>query len=128
LQKAVCEIYPRLAVGVDLWITNPPWPEPGQRGDPAVSIILHLMAIAPVWVILPWDFATNAYFARLYATCTDIVPVGRVSWMGNGQGGKDNAAWFRFDAAAQGQPILRRRPGVAEKIPANVPEAKPCDI
>ena len=32
---------------------------------------------------------------RLTAAC-DIEPRGRISWMGNGTGGKEDAAWFRF--------------------------------
>ena len=98
-QMSVAEISPSSADTVSLWVTNPPWPEGGKRGDPALSIIAHLITIAPTWALLPFDFAANGYFARISNTCTDIVPIGRVSWLGNGQPGKDNAAWFRFDAA-----------------------------
>lgn len=93
----------------EMFITNPPWPKGGKRGDPAISIISYLMQIAPVWVLLPWDFGANEYFGRVSAACCEIVPVGRVSWMGNGTPGKDNAAWYRFDACNRFPTVLRAR-------------------
>ncbi len=94
---------------VDLWITNPPWPKIGKKGDPALSIIQHLLTIAPVWALLPWDFAANDYFRALIRQCSDIVPIGRVSWLGNGTPGKDNAAWYRFDAGNRHPATVRAR-------------------
>ncbi|WP_313349099.1 hypothetical protein [Paracoccus sp. (in: a-proteobacteria)] len=94
---------------VDLWVTNVPWPVTGGKGDPALSIIKHLIGIAPAWVLLPWDFAANGYFGRLIGQCSDIVPIGRVSWLGNGTPGKDNAAWFRFDAQNRFPAVVRAR-------------------
>lgn len=109
----VDEITAQRAGRVDLWITNPPWPKGGKRGDPALSIIAHLAAIAPVWALLPWDFSANDYLRRLHGICSDAIPIGRVSWMGNGQPGKDNCGWFRFDQGwTLGAPLLRKR-GVA---------------
>lgn len=93
----------------DLFITNPPWPVTGKRGDPAMSIIVHLMGLAPCWMLLPWDFAANAYFREVRASCVDVVPIGRVSWLGNGQGGKDNAAWYLFNASHRAGPRLHAR-------------------
>ncbi|MTH66721.1 hypothetical protein [Paracoccus shanxieyensis] len=93
----------------ELWITNPPWPKIGQRGDPAISIIKHLAGIAPVWALLPWDFAANDYFGRVIHLCSDIVPIGRVSWMGNGTPGKDNCAWYNFSAQNRHPCTVRRR-------------------
>ena len=94
---------------VGLWITNPPWPMGGKCGDPALSILLHLCAIAPTWALLPWDFAANGYFRRIATSCSDIVPIGRVSWMGNGTPGKDNAAGYRFDAYNRVPATVRAR-------------------
>lgn len=108
-ELSATEITAELAADVDLWITNPPWPKIGQRGDPAVSIIKHLSGIAPVWALLPWDFAANDYFAGLSASCSEVVPIGRVSWMGNGQPGKDNAAWYRFDARNRFATVIHAR-------------------
>lgn len=95
-----------------LWITNPPWPKGGKRGDPALSIIRHLSSIAPTWCLLPWDFAANDYFRHVAASCAEIVPIGRVSWLGNGIPGKDNCAWYLFDAQNRFQTVIRPR-GVA---------------
>lgn len=92
-----------------LYITNPPWPVGGKRGDPALSIIVHLMHLAPAWMLLPWDFAANAYFSEVRDHCVKVVPIGRVSWLGNGQGGKDNAAWYLFDGRHRYGPVLHAR-------------------
>lgn len=96
----------------DLYITNPPWPKIGQRGDPALSIIKHLSALAPTWMLLPWDFAANDYFREVWPQCDRVVPIGRVSWLGNGQGGKDNAAWFRFGPWPSAPTLLYARGGL----------------
>ena len=93
----------------EMFVTNPPWAVGGKRGDPALSIVKHLAGIAPTWALLPWDFAANAYFAAVSAMCSDIVPIGRVSWLGNGTPGKDNCAWYRFDAQNRHPATLRPR-------------------
>lgn len=93
----------------DLYITNPPWPVGGKRGDPALSIIVHLMHLAPCWMLLPWDFGANGYFREVRDACVRVLPIGRVSWLGNGQGGMDNAAWYLFDARHQSGPVIEAR-------------------
>lgn len=93
----------------DLFITNPPWPMTGQRGDPALSIILHLCRLAPSWMLLPWDFAANVYYREVADFCVQVVPIGRVSWLGNGTPGKDNACWMQFDARHFSATALRCR-------------------
>ena len=84
------------AMAIDAIITNPPWPKGGQRGDPTLSLLRCWVALAPTWALLPADFQHNRYFAEVGPWCAKIVSVGRVSWAGNGVGGKDNAAWFFF--------------------------------
>lgn len=86
-----------IGCGGDMFITNPPWPLPGKGGEPTLSMALHLSSIAPTWLLLSSDFAHNVYFAKLAKHCEKIVSVGRVSWMGNGIKGYDNAAWYLFD-------------------------------
>jgi hypothetical protein len=82
----------------DMFITNPPWPEPNKRGDPTLSILMHLSSLAPTWLLLPADFAHNVYFHKVASRCRKIVSVGRVKWIPGTKGpGKDNAAWFLFD-------------------------------
>lgn len=103
------------AVRPELWITNPPWPKLGKKGDPAMSIILHLTSIAPVWALLSWDFAANDYFSRAIDQCAEIVPIGRVSWMGNGKRGKDNCAWFNFSAQNRFHTTVRKRQSQSDR-------------
>lgn len=95
----------------DAILTNPPWPRSGGAGQPTLDLLLHWSRMRPTWVLLAADFAHCAYFARLEAACAKIVSVGRVSWAGNGTAGKDNAAWYLFDAANTRQPRFfgRRR-------------------
>lgn len=86
----------------DLYITNPPWPRAGSGGEPVLGLIKHLAVLAPTWMLLPWDFAANIYFGEVSRISQIAIPIGRVSWMGNGSGGKDNAGWFLFDGRAIG--------------------------
>jgi hypothetical protein len=78
------------------FISNPPWPRRHGRGEPVLSIINHLSELAPVWLLLPADFAFNKYFGKVSDRCEKIVAIGRVSWEENGQGGFDNCAWYLF--------------------------------
>ncbi len=94
----------------DIFITNPPWPEPNRRGDPALAILIHLSALAPTWLLLPADFAHNLYFRDVAERCQKIVSVGRVKWIpGSEYSGKDNAAWYLFDVAHAGQILFHGR-------------------
>lgn len=94
----------------DLYITNPPWPQIGKRGDPALGIITHLMHLAPSWMLLPWDFAANDYFRAVRDHCVEIVPIGRVKWIpGSKHSGVDNAAWYLFDGLHSAGPRMHAR-------------------
>jgi hypothetical protein len=94
----------------DMFITNPPWPEPNRRGDPTLAILVHLSTLAPLWVLLPADFAHNRYFAEVGSRCQKIVSVGRVKWIaGTKHSGKDNAAWYLFDGTHSGATTFHGR-------------------
>jgi hypothetical protein len=96
----------------DMFITNPPWPEPNQRGDPALAILTHLSSLAPTWLLLPADFAHNVYFRGVEERCQKIVSVGRVKWIpGTKHSGKDNAAWYLFDVNHVGPVVFHGRAG-----------------
>lgn len=86
-----------VAADAEWIITNPPWPRPGSP-EPTLSMIKHFAAIRPTWMLLPYTFAANRYFAALHPICAKLVVIGRVSWMGNGMAGVDDSAWFLFDA------------------------------
>lgn len=88
---------------VQMFITNPPWPAPGRHGEPVVGIVRHLAAIRPTWLLLPLSMAAARYFAGIAPICAKIVIVGRVSWMENGTSGKEDCAWYLFDARHIGQ-------------------------
>lgn len=80
--------------GVDLIITNPPF----TWG--VLSVLLPVwIELKPTWLLLPSDMANNVRFSRFMEQCSDIVPVGRISWMENGQSGMENYSWYCFDAA-----------------------------
>jgi len=81
----------------DVFISNPPYPLPGKKGEPTLGIIEHLSDIAPTWLLMPWDMGANKYFSRVAWRCTDVQVIGRVSFMMNGKKGYENYAWFRFD-------------------------------
>ncbi|QKV17835.1 hypothetical protein [Oricola thermophila] len=78
----------------DAIITNPPWSRP----------ILHPMIdrfqrIAPTWLLFDADWAHTKQAAPFLPHCSDIVSVGRLKWIENSPyTGKDNCAWYRFDA------------------------------
>jgi hypothetical protein len=94
----------------DVFITNPPWPEPARRGEPTLAILIHLSGLAPTWLLLPADFAHNVYFGRVEGWCRKIVSVGRVKWIqSTPHVGKDNAAWYLFDAAYSGPTLFHGR-------------------
>ena len=94
---------------LSMFITNLPWPTTGKKGDPAIGLIRHLTSIAPLWTILPFCFAANEYFRRVAPMCAEILPIGRVSWLENGKPGKDDSAWFLFDAANRRPTVLHAR-------------------
>lgn len=93
----------------DYFITNPPWPRPGCHGEPVLGIVEHLSAMRRTWLLLPFDIAANRYFRKVSSQCVKIVPIGRVSWEQNGTAGKDNAAWFLFDARHVGHTVIHAR-------------------
>lgn len=89
----------------DAIITNPPWTR--QLLHP---MIRHFSALAPTWLLFDCDWAYNAQATPYLDQCTDIVAVGRLRWMKDSKHtGKDNAAWYRFDALHKGGPHFHGR-------------------
>jgi hypothetical protein len=94
----------------EMFITNPPWPEPNRRGEPVLSILTHLSSLAPTWLLLPADFAHNIYFGKIESRCNKIVSVGRVKWIADTKfTGKDNCAWYLFDENHIGSTVFYGR-------------------
>jgi hypothetical protein len=92
----------------DVILTNPPWSRKILH-----PMIAKFSAIAPTWLLFDADWAHTVQSAKLMKNCVKIVSVGRLRWIpGTTTSGKDNAAWYLFDAAHEDGP---RFYGRAEK-------------
>jgi hypothetical protein len=89
----------------DAIITNPPYTR-----DLMHKLIAHFHCIAPTWLLLGSDWAQTKQAAAFMASCSDMVTIGRVKWIeGSKHTGKDNFAWFRFDAMHVSGPAFHWR-------------------
>lgn len=75
----------------DLIITNPPW-----EREVLHKVIRAFTAHAPTWLLFDADWMHTVQAAPFQDICRKIVSVGRVSWMGNGSAGMENACWYLF--------------------------------
>lgn len=80
--------------GADCIITNPPY-----TWTVLAPMMRWFIELRPTWLLLPSDMAHNLRFKPFMEVCSDHIPVGRVSWMNNGQSGYENSSWYLFDAA-----------------------------
>ncbi len=93
------------AASPPVFITNPPWTRALLH-----PIILNLFWQAPTWLLLDASWAHTRQAAPYMALCRKIISVGRVRWiMDSAHTGKDDAAWFLFDAPGDGPVFVRRR-------------------
>lgn len=89
---------PKRYLEVDEVITNPPWSRPILH-----SLIDHLSALKPTWLLFDADWAHTRQSEPYMARCVKIVSVGRLIWIpGTTMSGKDNCAWYLFDARHSG--------------------------
>lgn len=90
---------------VDFIITNPPW----------TRALLHPFIdrtkdMLPTWLLFDGDWLFNKHAAPLLPYCKRVVPVGRVKWIeGSANTGKENCAWYLFDAERGAGPIVEGR-------------------
>lgn len=78
----------------DVIITNPPWTR-----EILHPMVLHFQRIAPTWLLFDADWAHTKQAAPFLPQCAFIVSVGRVKWIKDSRyTGKDNCAWYHFDA------------------------------
>jgi hypothetical protein len=90
---------------LDAIITNPP-----HTHEVLAKLLPHFIRIAPTWLLLPMDFASNARDAVFLAASTDVVPFGRVRWIdGTKDVSKDNFAWIRFQRGHRNGPRIHPR-------------------
>jgi len=86
----------------DAVITNPPYVRKTMH-----ALIAHLARILPTWLLLETDWASTKQAAPFMRSCSDIVSVGRLRWIeGTTMSGKQNFAWYRFDACHRAGPIF----------------------
>jgi hypothetical protein len=85
-----------------LLVTNPPFAWPLLR-----PLLDHWIGSNPVWLLLPADMICNKRFNSYARHIDQLVPVGRVSWLGNGTGGFENFMWMHF--ATSRQPFIMER-------------------
>lgn len=82
----------------DFILTNPPWSRP----------VLHRMIdlfsqFKPTWLLFDADWAHTLQSNPYMPKCVKIVSVGRLIWIpGTNTSGKDNCAWYLFDARHNG--------------------------
>jgi hypothetical protein len=89
----------------DAIITNPPFTRSLLH-----RLLSHFLGIAPAWLLLPMDFASNERDAGFLACCTDVLPFGRVRWIeGTKNQGKDNFGWFHFRQDHSTGPVIHPR-------------------
>lgn len=74
---------------VGLIITNPPYSR--TAFEPIMRFWLEKRAEA--WLLVPTDWIANLWTQPLMKRVSKILPVGRVSWLGNGVGGYENVMW-----------------------------------
>ncbi len=106
---------------VDAIITNPPYTRELMH-----KLIEHFQRIVPTWLLLDSDWASTRQAAPFMPCCSDIVAIGRVKWIeGSKHTGKDNHAWYRFDAGHRGGPVFHGR-DQSEMIPSRTRVCEQC--
>jgi hypothetical protein len=91
--------------GADGIVTNPPYTRELMH-----RLVMHFQRIAPTWLLLESDWAQTKQAASFMPVCSDIVAIGRVKWIeGSKHTGKDNYAWYRFDAGHTSGPVFHWR-------------------
>jgi hypothetical protein len=80
----------------DMVITNPPWDR--KILHPIIDIYRRWR---PTWLLADADWAHTRQAAPFLPYCRKIVSIGRVKWIEDSKmTGKDNCAWYLFDATA----------------------------
>ena len=85
---------------IDLIITNPPWERSKASGYLLHAMIECFSDLRPTWLLFDADWVHTIQSSDLVRNrLCKIVSIGRVKWIEDSAGsGKDNAAWYLFDA------------------------------
>tara|TARA_B100000035_G_C20948776_1_gene530995 strand:- start:459 stop:980 length:522 start_codon:yes stop_codon:yes gene_type:complete len=87
----------------DFIITNPPWDRKILH-----PMIEHFTKLRPTWLLFDADWMHTKQASEYIKYCSVIVSVGRIKWFGN-MTGKDNCAWYRFEATKNYSTIFHGR-------------------
>lgn len=86
----------------ECFITNPPWNRKVLH-----PIIVNLSAQRPTWLLFDGDWIHTRQAAPFLPLLRKIVSVGRVKWIPDSpHTGKDNCAWYLFDAHSEGPAVF----------------------
>lgn len=86
----------------DMFITNPPWSRPILH-----KLIEYLPTLAPTWLLFDADWMHTKQSAPYMSKCVKVVSVGRLKWIPDTtMSGKDNCAWYLFDASHSGPTVF----------------------
>lgn len=92
------DVFSIQSTNADFFITNPPW-----NRSILHPLIVHLSDIAPTWLLFDADWMHTRQSAPFMGRCQTIVSVGRIKWIPDSKmTGKDNCAWYLFDAKHSG--------------------------
>jgi hypothetical protein len=72
-------------------VSNPPFEK-----ALLVPLLTYWVPRQSAWLLLPTDCLFNLWAAPFVPYAAEIVPIGRVSWLGNGTAGMENFCWVRF--------------------------------
>lgn len=85
----------------DMCITNTPWDRKFLH-----PFIEHWLDICPMWLLFDADWMHTVQSGPFMRYCHMVVSVGRVRWIEDSKmTGKDNCAWYRFEAT-QGETVF----------------------
>ena len=96
-------------------VTNPPW-----RREVMHALIAHFMEFGPFcWLLVDLDWSATKQAVPFMKHCSDIVVVGRVRWIPNTKmDGKENCAWYRFEAEHRVGPVYHPRVTAGSERPS----------
>ncbi len=78
----------------DCFITNLPWSR-----ELLHPLIGHLRQLLPLWTIIDANWAHTRQAGVHLIHCSRIISIGRVLWIpGTASAGKEDSAWYRFEA------------------------------
>lgn len=84
-------------------ITNPPFSWPNLQ-----PLLDHWIGTVECWLLLPLDMIANKRVSPYAVHIRQVLPIGRVSWLGNNKGGMENYAWLNFAIDPQRFVLPRR--------------------